>query len=520
MLCKNCGREMPMIGKNCPFCGASTLLSRPPKKTTNTNENDETTFFIPISEDGRPDLSAFREALQGRRPTVNQQEITLESSDAPQPEPSPLTAPVQQPAGRQTAPPRPHTAPVQQPAGQQTAPPRPRTAPVQQQPAGQPSVSRLQTTPAPAQMQPAYDISTEDASASYETSRRRTRTRKKTTYYDPETNDIRHYRKRSLGQRILTKLCIIVAIAGIAAGSIYYYNSHREKPDENLVAAEKYMEHGQFDNALNAFQQALSDAKDPAVIQLQIDQLKSYQQAADSLKNKDYASAITTLNDLKGRLTDAASPLAEAVDELLTTVQSERAKSVQKPDASNESNQSDDNKSDNISNDDNNADNTSSNDNNDDTSGNSNQTTEPTTNDNESESNEEQEAAARQEELAQEKRQQQQAFSRRIGSLESDDEQISSSQDSQEKLEMTSRSFEAWDTMLADLYDTLATVASADDYAAAEQDYQQWIAERDQGAANAASENPDSEEGQLAAAQFKQSYTKTQCYKILDKLSE
>ena len=188
----------------------------------------------------------------------------------------------------------------------------------------------------------------------------------------------------------------MAAIAGIAGGAIYYYNTLNEKTDENLVAAQKYMEHGQFDNALNAFQQALSEAKDSATIQLQIDHLKSYKQASDFLEDKDYSSAITTLNDLKGRLTDSTSPLAEAVDELLTTVQSERAKSIKTPDTSNKPNSTDDKPDDTSTND---PDDTDSDNDNDDTSSNANHTTDPTPNDNDSKPDEDQQATSQQEEL-------------------------------------------------------------------------------------------------------------------------
>ena len=66
------------------------------------------------------------------------------------------------------------------------------------------------------------------------------------------------------------------------------------------------------------------------------------------------------------------------------------------------------------------------------------------------------------------------------------------------------------------MYDHLATVLNADQYAAEEASYQQWVEERDEGAKSASRESEDEISAQLAAASFKQSYTKTRCYKLLD----
>ena len=43
MLCKNCGKELPIAGKFCPFCGAAV---------EQTGVNDETAVFTTL-----PDLS-------------------------------------------------------------------------------------------------------------------------------------------------------------------------------------------------------------------------------------------------------------------------------------------------------------------------------------------------------------------------------------------------------------------------------------------------------------------------------
>ena len=62
----------------------------------------------------------------------------------------------------------------------------------------------------------------------------------------------------------------------------------------------------------------------------------------------------------------------------------------------------------------------------------------------------------------------------------------------------------------------LATVLNADQYASEEASYKQWVQERDSGAENAAKETEDDTAKQLASYSFKQSYTKTHCYKLLD----
>ena len=107
-------------------------------------------------------------------------------------------------------------------------------------------------------------------------------------------------------------------------------------------------------------------------------------------------------------------------------------------------------------------------------------------------------------------------FSSRMDELESNDLQIASAATPEDELALTASSFEAWDTLLVEMYDYLATILNADQYAAEEESYKQWIDERDSGAANAAKESSDETAGQLASYSFKQSYTKARCYKLLD----
>ena len=100
--------------------------------------------------------------------------------------------------------------------------------------------------------------------------------------------------------------------------------------------------------------------------------------------------------------------------------------------------------------------------------------------------------------------------------LESDDLKISSAANAEDELAMTASSFEQWDELLSEMYDYLAGVLNADQYASEEENYKQWVVERDSGAENAAGATEDSTQKQLASYSFKQSYTKARCYKLLD----
>lgn len=334
-----------------------------------------------------------------------------------------------------------------------------------------------------------------------------------TTYFEkerPRRRDIRPYRKPSLAKKIFRRLLagvmIIGLIAAVSAGAVWFVRSRQ--PDENLINAEKFMKHGQFDEALSAFQLALAEAKDPAAIQLQIDQLKSFQQARAFLEDEDYTAALATLNDLKGRLTDTGTPLAKSVKEMIESARKAKEEnefqaslSEAKNEVENDNYDSAEERLETIQSD-----------------------TELSTEQQDQvdevqqEIDEEQERQEREAENEREKQEKRASFGSQINALEATDQQIAAAESVEQQLELTSTSFEAWDAVLNDLYDYLSTIMSADDYAAEQANYRQWVAERDQGAANAAQENPDSSEGELAAANFKQSYTKVQCYNMLDKI--
>ena len=65
MLCKNCGKELPIAGKFCPFCGAAV---------EQTGVNDETAVFTTLPDDmkdpvetGPIDTSAFDAAMRAEK---------------------------------------------------------------------------------------------------------------------------------------------------------------------------------------------------------------------------------------------------------------------------------------------------------------------------------------------------------------------------------------------------------------------------------------------------------------------
>mgnify|MGYP000467755834 CR=1 FL=1 len=65
MLCKNCGKELPIAGKFCPFCGAAV---------EQTGVNDETAVFTTLPDDmkdpvetGSIDTSAFDAAMRDEK---------------------------------------------------------------------------------------------------------------------------------------------------------------------------------------------------------------------------------------------------------------------------------------------------------------------------------------------------------------------------------------------------------------------------------------------------------------------
>lgn len=113
----------------------------------------------------------------------------------------------------------------------------------------------------------------------------------------------RVYKKPSKGKRGLIVALVVIIVAALIGGGVWYFaNSH--KTDENLIMAEKYMDHGDFDKALTYYQKAQEEAKDPAALDATIQLIKDYQSAEDYVGNGQYTEAIAALKQLQNRVTD------------------------------------------------------------------------------------------------------------------------------------------------------------------------------------------------------------------------
>ena len=224
------------------------------------------------------------------------------------------------------------------------------------------------------------------------------------------------------------------------------------------------------------------------------------------MDNGQYTEAIAALKQLQNRVTDPSSALYEAIDELLAEAQSAQSDSEFASDferaqeylANSQFDQcaamldtldADDTLTD---------------------------EQKKQVSDLRSQLTEAQESAQRQEETQQQQSEQKATFSSRIEELEQSDLQIASAATAEDELALTAGSFEQWDALLMEMYDYLSTILNADQYASEEASFQQWVEERDSGAANAASEVEGDTEAQLASYSFRQSYTKARCYKLLD----
>ncbi len=482
MFCKNCGRELPAEGKFCPFCG---------EPSARVGVNDETAVFRPqTGQTGPIDISAFEAALNDtHKPISPDMEDGVTTGD-----PIPLEDGVIVD----------HTPHIRE------------TDPVQQPPPKSPGAPH-------------------------------------TTYFEADPNDS-PYHKPSVGRKIGIALLVIALVGALAGGGAWFVMSHR--PDENLTAAEGYMEHGKFDDALAAYENALPEAKNPSAIQLQIDKLKSYQQARELMESGDYSSALATLSDLKGRITDRASKLAEEVEDMQEQARLAIEDKEFSEDISEAQEYLDDGKYDAAAG---KLDSLAADQNL--TSAQLEQVEKIR-----DKLQEEQEAARRQEEDKKEKAEKKDYFRNEMEKLEESDKKLVEAKTPAEELELTTKSFESWDNLLNEMYDYLATILNADLYAAEEEKYRQWIKERDENAANAAEESlsiaagsapeeeasdlpekegPDTEAdpekpaeskekpeenkekpaetidktaSELAAMSIKHSFTKTRCYKILDKI--
>ena len=280
----------------------------------------------------------------------------------------------------------------------------------------------------------------------------------------------------------------------------------RSQPDENLTLAEQYMNRGDFDKALEYYLAAQAEASDPSSLDATIQLIRDYQAAQDYVDNGQYTEAVAALKQLQNRVTDPSSALYAAVEDLLSQAQSAQSDSEFAADFERAQEYLANSQYDQCAAmlDTLDADDTLTDDQKQQVA------------DLREELTKAQESAQRQEENQQQQSEQKQSFSERIDSLEQTDLEIASAATAEDELALTASSFEQWDALLMEMYDYLSTILNADQYAAEEASFQQWVEERDSGAANAASAVEDETEAQLASYSFRQSYTKARCYKLLD----
>ena len=434
MLCKNCGKELPIAGQFCPFCGAPVEQQ---------GVNDETAVFttLPDELNGPIDLSAFDAAMkenhaEGELPA----DADLLAGTDPLVEADPLA-------------------------------PQPDELP----PVETPPVRRAAGAAAP----------------------------HRTTFGQPDPTD-QPYRRPSRGKKAAVIVVVVLVIAALIGGGVWYFLSRQ--PDENLALAEQYMRRGDFDRALECYIAARAEAKDTAAIDASIQMLDDFQTAQDYVDNGQYTEAIAALQQLRNRVTDSSSPLYAAIEDLLAQAQSaqsdsEFADDFQRAQEYLQNQQFDQCAAmlDTLD-----ADDTL-------TSEQKKQVS-----DLRKQLEEAQQSAQRQEENQQQQSEKRQEFVSRMDELEESDLKIASAATPEDELALTAGSFEQWDALLMEMYDYLAGVLNADQYASEEAAFDQWVQERDEGAKNAAAEVTDETAAQLASYSFRQSYTKARCYKLLD----
>lgn len=442
MLCKNCGRELPIAGKFCPFCGAVVEQE---------GVNDETAVFTSLPDElkGPIDLSAFDAVMKEDHPggSISGDGVTqgdpLAATDPHIPSAEELSSINAQPVRRTSGAPR--------------------------------STGALRSTGS-----------------------------SRTTYFSEPDPDDKPYRKPSKGKKGAIIAVVVVLVLALIGGGVWFFMSRQ--PDENLTLAEKYMGRGDFDKALEYFTAAQAESKDPSSLDATIQQLGDFQTAKAYVENGQYTEAIALLKQLQNRVTDPDSALYEAIEDLIDQAETAQADNEFAADIEEVKSYLADKKYDAAAAklDSLDADDTLTSD------------QKKQVSDLRSQLTQAQEAEQKQQETQQKQSEKKQDFSSQMDSLEQNDLQIASAATPEDELALTASSFEAWDNLLVQMYDYLATVLNADQYASEEESYKQWVEERDSGAANAAKESSDETAGQLASYSFKQSYTKARCYKLLD----
>lgn len=427
MLCKKCGKELPIRGQFCPFCGAETEM---------IGANDETAAFVPPTE--APGSKTHDDML-----TPSQ---TINVSD--------LDAAIQK------------------------------------------EITNTIRT---------------NVSGSQQT--------KETTYFDEDetpSQRVTPYKKPGKGKKVAIFILVVAIIAAIAGGVVYWVQNSGD--NEYLSLAERYMQQGKFEEALENYQLALVDAKDPSAIEDQISYLEDYFTAQNAYEAGEYTQALAYLNSLYNRLPDQTTKLASAIEALITDIQDAQNNAAFSSDLQTASGYIEDGKLDQASGilDGLEAESDLSSDQKKQISS----------------MREALEAKKAEEQSKQESEQKQQetrsSFSTRMDELEAYDRKLSSASTTQESLEITSSSYESWDVLLSDMYDTLETTLNVDAYAAEETSYKDWITERDTSAKNAydeilkKEEDPQSDaalaKADLARVSILHSYTRARCYKMLEKI--
>ena len=298
---------------------------------------------------------------------------------------------------------------------------------------------------------------------------------------------------------------VVLLVAALIGGGVWFFMNHH-KNDANLTLAEKYMDRGDFDKALSYYEKAAEEAKDPTAINAAMQLIRDYQNAEDYVDNEQYTEAIAALKQLRDRVTDKDSTMYKSIEDLLSKAQSAQSDSAFASDLEEAQGYLEDDKLDAASGKLDSLEQDSS-------------LTDEQRKQVEDMKNKLQSAkdsAQQQQENEQKKSERRQEFSSEMDELENDDLKISSAANAEDELAMTASSFEQWDELLSEMYDYLAGELNADQYASEEENYKQWVAERDSGAENAAGATEDSTQKQLASYSFKQSYTKARCYKLLD----
>ena len=150
----------------------------------------------------------------------------------------------------------------------------------------------------------------------------------RTTYYGgrPDPED-RVYRKPSKGKRAAVVTLVVLLVAALIGGGVWFFMNHH-KNDENLTLAEKYMDRGDYDKALDYYEKAAEEAKDPTSIQAAIQLIRDFQNAEDYVDNEQYTEAVAALKQLRDRVTDKDSTMYKSIEDLLSKAQSAQSDSA------------------------------------------------------------------------------------------------------------------------------------------------------------------------------------------------